>query len=194
MGWNHETLNRTDFSEQPEFNSPYIYLQYDTNPNTNLNVIIGARFDSHSKYKSQFSPKAAVRYRLSDKIAVKGSVGCGFKAPDFRQLYFDFSNSTVGYTVLGYNAVSTKIPELQAENQIANLLVPLSEFENELNPENSVSINIGADYSPISTLKLNLNIFRNNINDLIDTRVIANKTNGQNVFSYYNVHKVYTQG
>ena len=194
MGWNHETLNRTDFSEQPEFNSPYIYLQYDTNPNTNLNVIIGARFDSHSKYKSQFSPKAAVRYRLSDKIAVKGSVGCGFKAPDFRQLYFDFSNSTVGYTVLGYNAVSTKIPELQAENQIANLLVPLSEFENELNPENSVSINIGADYSPISTLKLNLNIFRNNINDLIDTRVIAYKTNGQNVFSYYNVHKVYTQG
>ena len=194
VGWNHETLNRTDFSEQPEFNSPYIYLQYDTNPNTNLNVIIGARFDSHSKYKSQFSPKAAVRYRLSDKIAVKGSVGYGFKAPDFRQLYFDFSNSTVGYTVLGYNAVSTKIPELQAENQIANLLVPLSEFENELNPENSVSINIGADYSPISTLKLNLNIFRNNINDLIDTRVIANKTNGQNVFSYYNVHKVYTQG
>src|SRR5690606_7025120 len=57
-----------------------------------------------------------------------------------------------------------------------------------------VSINIGVDYSPISGVKVNLNLFRNTINDLIDTRVIAFKTNGQNVFSYYNVHKVYTQG
>ncbi len=194
LGWNHETLNRTDFSTQPEFNSPYAYLQYDTNPTEKINVILGARFDNHSEYKSQFSPKAALRYELSEKLAIKGSVGYGFKAPDFRQLYFDFSNATVGYTVLGYNAVSTAIPQLQEEGQLANIVVPLSEFENELNPENSIGINIGADYNPIAALKLNLNVFRNNIDDLIDTRVIANKTNGQNVFSYYNVHEVYTQG
>jgi len=86
------------------------------------------------------------------------------------------------------------MPELESEGQIANVVVPLSEFENVLNPENSISFNLGADYTPIASLKFNLNLFRNNINDLIDTRVIANKTNGQNVFSYYNVHKVYTQG
>ncbi|WP_111308947.1 TonB-dependent receptor plug domain-containing protein [Confluentibacter sediminis] len=194
LGWNHETLIRTDFSSQPEFNSPYIYLQYDTNPNDKLNIILGARFDNHNKYKSQFSPKTALRYELSNKIAVKGSVGYGFKAPDFRQLYFDFSNAIVGYTVLGYNAVTTKLPEMEDEGQIANIIVPLSEFEDELNPENSVSINIGIDYTLYSNLKFNLNIFRNNIHDLIDTRVVANKINGQNVFSYYNVHKVYTQG
>ena len=135
-----------------------------------------------------------MRYKLSEKLTIKSSVGYGFKAPDFRQLYFDFTNATVGYTVLGYNAVTTKIPELEAEGQIANIIVPLSEFEDELNPENSISINIGLDYNPISSIKLNLNVFRNTIEDLIDTRVIANKTNGQNVFSYYNVHEVYTQG
>ncbi|WP_308993656.1 TonB-dependent receptor [Mariniflexile litorale] len=194
LGWNHEALKRTDFSINPEFNSPYTYLQYDTNPNENINVILGARFDNHSEYQSQFSPKAAIRYKLSKKLAVKGSVGYGFKAPDFRQLYFDFTNATVGYTVLGYNAVSTKMPELESEGQIANSIVPLLEFENELKPENSVSYNVGVDYNPTTLLKFNLNIFRNNINDLIDTRVIANKTNGQNVFSYYNIHKVYTQG
>ena len=73
-------------------------------------------------------------------------------------------------------------------------MVPVSEFDNELNPENSISINIGSDFKLTSELKFDLNLFRNNINDLIDTRVIANKTNGQNVFSYYNVNKVYTQG
>ncbi|MGJ8591667.1 MAG: TonB-dependent receptor plug domain-containing protein [Aquaticitalea sp.] len=194
LGWNYETLHRTDFSSRPEFNSPYAYLQYDTNPTEKINVILGARFDSHSEYKSQFSPKAAIRYELSDKIALKGSVGYGFKAPDFRQLYFNFTNATIGYTVLGYNAVTTAIPALQAQGQIANILVPIFQFEDELNPENSIGINIGADYNPISSLKFNLNLFRNNIEDLIDTRVIANKTNGQNIFSYYNVHEVYTQG
>lgn len=194
LGWNHETLIRTDFSSQPEFNSPYIYLQYDTNPNDKLNIILGTRFDNHNKYKSQFSPKAALRYELSKKVAVRGSVGYGFKAPDFRQLYFDFSNASVGYTVLGYNAVTTKIPEMENEEQIANIIVPLSDFEDELNPENSISINLGVNYNLYQNLKFNLNVFRNSINDLIDTRIIANKTNGQNVFSYYNVHKVYTQG
>lgn len=194
IGWNVETLTRTDFAASPKFNTPYVYVQYDYNPTEKINVILGARFDSHSEYDSQFSPKAAIRYKLSEKLALKGSVGYGFKAPDFRQLYFDFSNATVGYTILGYNAVLTKLPEMQSEGQIANVLVPLSEFENDLRPENSIGINVGADYNPFSFLKLNLNVFRNNIDELIDTRVIANKTNGQNVFTYYNVHEVYTEG
>lgn len=194
VGFNHETLERTDFTTNPVFNSPYIYLQYDANPLEDLNIILGGRFDSHNVYQSQFSPKAAVRYSFNDNLSVKGSIGYGFKAPDFRQLYFDFSNATVGYTVLGYNAVATAIPQMQERNEIANLIVPLSEFEGELKPENSVGINIGADYKIITSLSLQLNLFRNNINDLIDTRIIANKTNGQSVFSYYNLDEVYTQG
>ncbi len=194
LGWNYKSLERTDFSTNPEFNSPYIYLQYDANPTEKINVIVGARFDAHNEYQSQFSPKGAIRYEINDKISVKGSVGYGFKAPDFRQLYFDFTNSTVGYTVLGYNQVTTRIPELIEEGQILNVVVPITEFEDELRPENSVSFNLGSVYQPISELKFEINLFRNNIQDLIDTRVIANKTNGQNIFSYYNINKVYTQG
>ncbi|MCF6279747.1 MAG: TonB-dependent receptor [Flavobacteriaceae bacterium] len=194
IGFNHETLDRTDFIAKPEFNSPYIYAQYDGNPSEKLNIIIGARFDSHNEYKSQFSPKVAVCYEINDKISLKSSIGYGFKAPDFRQLYFDFTNATIGYTILGYNAVSSVIPALDVLGQISSIIVPISEFNNELKPENSIGINIGADYEATSTLTFNINAFRNNINDLIDTRVIANKTNGQNVFSYYNVNKVYTEG
>ena len=194
LGLSHETLERPDFSEQPIFNAPYAYLQYDMHLTNALNLILGARFDSHSKYESQFSPKFALRYELSDKLSFKGSTGYGFKAPDFRQLYFDFTNATVGYTVLGYNAVTNALSALEEQGQIATILVPISEFEGELNPENSISVNIGSDYKVSSALKFNINLFRNTINDLIDTRIIANKTNGQNVFSYYNINKVYTQG
>ncbi|WP_298904569.1 TonB-dependent receptor [uncultured Psychroserpens sp.] len=194
IGITHESLNRTDFTEAPIFNSPYAYLQYDTNLTKQLNLLLGARFDNHNKYKSQFSPKGAIRYVFNEKLAFKGSIGYGFKAPDFRQLYFDFTNATVGYTVLGYNAVPAAITALEAQGQIANIIVPISEFNNQINPENSTSINIGVDYKISASITSNINMFRNNIDNLIDTRIIANKTNGQNVFSYYNINEVYTQG
>tara|TARA_B110000902_G_scaffold31612_1_gene33804 strand:+ start:188 stop:2215 length:2028 start_codon:yes stop_codon:yes gene_type:complete len=194
IGLTHERLKRTDFFGTPEFNSPYIYAQYDGNITNKLNVILGARFDDHSEYQSQFSPKGAIRYKLNDKIALKTSVGYGFKTPDFRQLYFDFTNATVGYTVLGYNAVSTRIPQLDADGQLLSVEVPINEFNDGLKPESSIGYNFGIDLTPISNLKINLNLFRNDIENLIDTQVIAQKTNGQNVFSYYNVNEVYTQG
>ncbi|MBL4605508.1 MAG: TonB-dependent receptor [Flavobacteriaceae bacterium] len=194
LGTTHESLKRTYFSTNPVFNSPYVFAQYDMHPTEKINLIIGGRYDNHNKYKSQFSPKFAINYKINEKISVKSSVGYGFKAPDFRQLYFDFTNATVGYTVLGYNAVASALPLLQSQGQIANIIVPISEFQGDLKAENSVSMNLGSSYKVSPKVSMNVNVFRNNINDLIDTRVIANKTNGQNVFSYYNVNAVYTQG
>ncbi|MDY8138407.1 TonB-dependent receptor plug domain-containing protein [Aquimarina sp. 2201CG5-10] len=199
IGLTRETLDRTDFFEKPEFNSPYIYAQYDAYPLENLNLIIGFRYDDHSEYESQFSPKIALRYEFTDKLAAKGSVGYGFKAPDFRQLYFDFTNATVGYTVLGYNAVPSQLQELADQGQLTDETVNdlpaiIAQFNDALKPESSISYNFGIDYKPVSALKLNVNLFRNDITNLIDTRVIARKSNGQNVFSYTNVDEVYTQG
>ena len=195
LGVARETLERSSFVKPPEFNLFYSYLQYDAKPIKKLNTIVGARFDSHNEYGSQLSPKVAIRYELNDKIAIKSSVGYGFKAPDFRQLYFDFTNSFVGYTVLGYNAVRTRIPQLKAEGQIiGNVDAIISKFNDRLKPESSISYNLGVDYRPISTIKLNINAFRNDITNLIDTQPITIKRNLLNVYSYHNVDQVYTQG
>lgn len=193
-GVTRDELDRTYFSTRPEFTSSYVYAQYDVQFLEKMNAILGLRFDHHSEYSSQLSPKAALRYEISDAMAVKGSVGYGFKAPDFRQLYFDFTNSAVGYTVIGYNVANEAIGRLEEEGQIERIAVPLSVFDSRLEPENSMSLNLGFDTRPYKQLKLSVNAFRNNIDDMIDTRVVANKTNGQNLFSYYNIHKVYTQG
>lgn len=196
LGLDYETLNRADFSTTPKFTSPFVYLQYDTNPNEDLNIILGARFDGHNEYSSQFSPKAAFRYQITGKLATKGSIGYGFKAPDFRQLYFDLEG-IAGYTILGYNVVNTRVPELLSSGEIENendIVVPLSNFNGKLSPENSISYNFGVTYNPVSALKLEVNFFRNDIKDLIDTQLIANKTNGSGVYSYKNVKKAFTQG
>lgn len=193
VGFQYDQLDRTFFDEAVNFNSQYVYAQYDFNPIERLNVIAGARFDNHSEYSNQFSPKLAMRYKLTDAIAVKGSVGYGFKAPDFRQLYFDFTNSAVGYTVLGYNVALDKLRELQEQGQILDVVVSDDDLNNPLEAESSVGYNFGLTFKE-GKWNSELNFFRNDIKNLIDTRIIARKTNGQNVFSYVNFDEIYTTG
>ena len=194
LGNQYETLNRTYFEIEPKQNSPFIYFQYDYNPNEKINLILGGRFDKYKEYKSQVSPKFSGIYKIQNNESIKISTGYGYKTPDFRQLYFNFSNSTVGYTVIGYNVVEDVLNQLIEEGQIANIIVPIEEFENPLSPERSFGVNIGYDRKIDEKISLSTNLFSNSAKNLIDYRVIANKTNGQNVFSYYNVNNVSTFG
>lgn len=193
VGYQLEALDRTFFDERVQFDSQYLYAQYDVNLSDKWNVIAGARFDNHSEYSNQFSPKLAAIYNINESIAVKGSVGYGFKAPDFRQLYFDFTNSAVGYTVLGYNVAPAKLEELQAQGQILDVVVPLNDLNNPLEAESSIGYNLGMTYKK-GKWNAELNLFRNDFTNLIDTRIIARRTNGQNVFSYVNFDEIYTTG
>ncbi|MBG6131803.1 outer membrane receptor for ferrienterochelin and colicins [Aquimarina sp. EL_43] len=193
VGFQYDQLDRTFFDKQVDFNSQYAYAQYDLHLIERLNIIAGARFDNHSEYSNQFSPKLALRYKITDALAAKASIGYGFKAPDFRQLYFDFTNSAVGYTVLGYNVALEKLNELQAQGQILDVVVPESSLQDPLEAESSIGYNAGLTYKE-KRWNAELNFFRNDFKNLIDTRVIARKTNGQNVFSYFNFDKIYTTG
>ncbi|WP_024768106.1 TonB-dependent receptor plug domain-containing protein [Aquimarina macrocephali] len=193
IGVQYDQLDRTFFDKQVDFNSQYMYAQYDVNLIERLNIIAGARFDNHSEYSNQFSPKLALRYKITDVLAAKASIGYGFKAPDFRQLYFDFTNSAVGYTVLGYNVALEKLNELQAQGQILDVVVPESSLQDPLEAESSIGYNAGLTYKE-KRWNAELNFFRNDFKNLIDTRVIARKTNGQNVFSYFNFDEIYTTG
>ena len=194
LGYKSEKLERTYFNEKPELNTPFVYLQYDQFLNKKINIIYGARFDKFSDYKSQISPKLSGIYQINDKNSLKFSMGYGFKAPDFRQLYFNFFNSTIGYSVIGYNVYEELIDQLVDEGQISNILVPIEEFNDVLKPESSISINVGSDNSLNDHFILKKNLFLNKVTNLIDTRIVANKINGQNVFSYYNVNNVVTYG
>ena len=195
IGFIDESLRRNNFYKNKISQySINLFTQFEGFISNNTNYIIGARYDNYNDYKSQISPRIAFRTKILEDVFLKSSIGKGFKAPDFRQLYFNFSNSTVGYSVIGFNVVDEVISELYRDNQIVNIVVPMNEFDDKLNPESSISINLGVNYIQSDKLKLGINLFRNDINDLIDYRVIANKTNGQNVFSYFNLNKVYTQG
>lgn len=192
IGLNYETLDRTYFESNVNFNSQYIFVQYDYNPSGKLNILAGFRYDNHSKYASQFSPKLAMNYKLNTNLSLKGSVGYGYKAPDFRQLYFDFTNPSVGYSVLGYNVAEDRLNQFEEEGQLLSRTVGIS-FDKPLEAESSVNYNFGGFYKK-NKLKIDVNAFYNSINNLIDTQVVAQKINGQNIFSYTNYNEILTYG
>lgn len=188
-----ETIAATRYDDKMKYHTDYAFVQYEWQPLEKLNVLAGARYDNHSAYGSQLSPKFSVQYDVNSWLAVRGSAGVGFKAPDFRQLYLNFTNSTVGYTVLGSQVVTSEIEKLQNDGQIDQVLVEPSTFR-EINAESSVAYNLGVMIKADKTPSLSISVFRNDVKDLIDTRAVARKVNGQYIYSYYNISKVFTQG
>jgi outer membrane receptor for ferrienterochelin and colicins len=188
-----ESVEATRYDDKMKYQTNYAYAQYEWQPLSKLNLLIGGRYDDHSAYGYQFSPKLSAQYDVNSWLAVRGSFGVGFKAPDFRQLYLNFTNATVGYTVLGSNELAAGIARLQSEGQIDEILVDPSSF-GEIKAETSRAYNIGLKLQPFKRSFLNINVFRNDVKDLIDTKPVARKVNQQYVYSYYNIAKVFTQG
>lgn len=188
-----ERLESERYPGQPDFTTRFLFAQHSWSPAPNFELTGGLRFDAHSEYSSQLSPKLSSRYRISDRFQMRASAGRGFKAPEFRQLFLDFTNATSGYSVFGSSTVADGIARQLAEGTIDQILIPLDNLL-EIRAESSWAVNAGFDFDPLRSLRLRVNLFRNNVSDLIETAPVARRTNGQSVFTYFNVDEVITQG
>ncbi|MCU0354223.1 MAG: TonB-dependent receptor [Cytophagales bacterium] len=188
-----ESVEATRYPDKRRFGAWYGLFQHQWLPTEKWNVILGGRLDRHSVYGSQFNPKLSAQYELTRWLAVRASAGRGFKAPDFRQLYLNFNNAVAGYSVFGTEELAAGLSRLEAGGRIAQVLLDPAQFGN-LRAESSTAYNFGFRFSPLPTVKGNVNFFRNSIRDLIETQAVARLDNGQSVFSYRNLSRVYTQG
>lgn len=172
----------------------YAFLQQEFNPTKEINIVAGLRYDYNSIYGDQLSPKFSARYEFSKRFVLKGSLGVGFKAPDFRQLYFNFTNSAAGgYSVLGTEIVKDRLSQLDAQGQIQSYVYDPAKI-GKLEAEHSFSINLGARIEPISKLVFDINVFRNKVDNLIEDQIIATTKAGQSIYSYRNIRKAVMQG
>ncbi|WP_073059272.1 TonB-dependent receptor [Fodinibius roseus] len=192
-GYMHEQLKAERYASDPAFESYFVFVQHEWRPAEKWNVIGGLRYDGHSEYTSQLSPKLSARYKLSSWLHLRASAGSGFKAPDFRQLFLNFTNPTVGYTVVGSSNAKEQIQQLQDQGQIDQVLIPLDQLR-EIRAEQSWAYNTGIDFFPINDMELRLNLFYNDVSDLIESAPVATKNNGQSVYTYFNLEEVYTRG
>lgn len=190
FGMIKEELSRRDFSNNAKQDVNFIYGQLDALAFNKVNIILGSRYDNYTNYSPVFSNKLALGFSLTEKIKINSSVGTGFKTPDFRQKYFDFTNSTIGYIVLGRDVVIDRLGAMQNIQQI----VPLLDLSSALKSETSLNINIGLKYHLTKNWSFDLNFFNNKVGDLIEWRLVAKDENNINIYSYFNVNQVETKG
>lgn len=183
-----------DFGSEKKNTVFYVFSQYDWQLSKKLVVITGARYDHNKLFASALSPKLAFRYKVNSLLSLNASIGRGFKAPDFRQLYLNFTNNTAGgYSVFGSIDAVRIINELKSRRLISDIGDDFNKL-NILKPEFSTGINAGGSYTASSNFSVSFNLFYNDIKELIDVRQVATKSNGGQIFSYINIKNAYTRG
>jgi outer membrane receptor for ferrienterochelin and colicins len=172
----------------------YAFTQWEWVPTKKLTFIAGARFDQNATFASAFSPKFSMLYKINTIHKLKLSIGQGFKAPDFRQLYLDFTNAAAGgYSVFGSAQAQKVITQLNALGQIGILYDNFYQLK-ILQPEYSTGIHIAWDIEPNASTFLSFQLFRNDIKNLIEVQQVGAYTSGAQIFSYLNIGRAFTTG
>ena len=133
-----------------------------------LDLLPGMRLDLDSWFGTNATPKIAARLDPSERVVLRGSLGLGYRAPDFKELLLRFENIAVGYVVEG---------------------------NPDLKPETSRSAQLGIEVQPAEVFWLSANGFYNEIDDLILIGTLDNGgVPGPTRFGYINVAEALTRG
>jgi outer membrane receptor for ferrienterochelin and colicins len=129
-----------------------------------LSVIAGIRYDEHSDFGSEISPKIAALLRLDDHLKLRASCGEGFRAPSIYELYTGSLQTR--------QKITYPNPELEAET--------------------SRSYELGADLS-LEGFSAGVTAFRNEMKDMI-SEVLINGAVTPKEYRYDNIDQAMTRG
>ena len=118
---------------------------------------IAGRYEDYSDFGSSVNGKISARYELTPAFAVRATVGTGFRAPSLTQSFFRGST-----TSFGEGGQLEDVLNLPTDDPIALLL-----GAQELDPEESVSYNLGFVVTPANAFRLTIDFYRVDIDDRI---------------------------
>ncbi len=165
--YRRETLEHSSFaSGEGSLDYTSVFAQDEWRISDDFLVTVGARYDDHENFGSEFSPRAYVVYHLNDKWSFKGGYGHGFKSPTIKE-------SSPDYRFIG----------------------PFSFVGNaDVGPETSDNFELSTHYEN-GDFKLSLTGFVNQVDDLITTFCIENcAARFGRVFHFINLAKTETKG
>lgn len=146
--------------------SPYAELSWLVRKACKCSITPSARLDWDSQFGVNVSPRLSLRADPIEAITLRGSIGRGFRAPSFSELYLDFSNTAVGYRVRG---------------------------NPDLAPERSLGANASIAWRIVEGVSTTVSLFHNALRDLIDTGLVE-VVGGEQQFGYVNRRRARTQG
>ena len=177
----YDDASGSRYPDRPQYRTGVGFAQWEGNPLDWLSYALSARFDATSAFGNSFNPRFSLLIKPSDALQIRASGGTGFKAPDFRQLYVEFSNRLAG---AGYD------------------LIGAYRLGNTLQPERSLAFDLGAVWNmgtltlgdfDAGTWNLDARLFHNNLTNLIEVYRVG-RTDNRDIYSYRNVARAYTQG
>lgn len=171
----------------------FAYAQAQYQPADALQLTAGLRYDGNTDYGGRLNFSGGAGYRPATWLKLNASFGNGFKAPTYAQMYQVFTNITQGYTVIGANIFHEKAQELKAAGTVKQVWSNAQNLRS-LQPETSTSYNLGLTFNISADAEITVNGFYHNIRNLINTEQFGIMNNGQQLFSYINISKVFNRG
>jgi iron complex outermembrane receptor protein len=108
------------------------YADFEADLNDRFLLNLATRYENYSDFGGNLAGKMAIRYKLFNKLSLRGSLGNGFRAPSIQQRYY--SAITNGRRVIGGVQTSTTRGIFNNEHEVTKVFgVPSLEAEKSLN-------------------------------------------------------------
>jgi len=138
----------------------------------NWEFLPGLRYQNDSDFGDHLTPKLNLQYRpdwfADTEVRFRAGIGRGYRVPNLKERYYVFDHSNLGYMVMG---------------------------NPDLTPEYSNSYQLGAELTLSEDLRFDLNLFHNQLDDLITTGVDEQaSTSTVVVHRYINIDKATITG
>ncbi|TDE16230.1 TonB-dependent receptor [Dyadobacter psychrotolerans] len=132
------------------------YVDVEADLTKNLLIDIAGRFENYSDFGSTINGKVGARYKISNLLALRGSVSTGFRAPSLAQKYF---NSTFTNFV---NGKAVEVLLANNDSEVAKTLgIP------QLKQETSENASIGVTVRPASGFSLTVDGYYVKVKDRV---------------------------
>ncbi len=132
------------------------YADFELDASDKFLVSLATRFESFSDFGETFNYKLASRYKLTDRVAIRGAYSTGFRAPSLQQQFFSRSS-----TVFDANGVAQEEGLFTNDSRAAQLI-----GIDKLREETSKNISIGLT-AKMAGLSLTIDAYQVSINDRI---------------------------
>ncbi len=145
----------------------FLQDQWQVDEEGGFKIVTGLRLDHDSQFGDHVTPKLSLRKDLGRRLILRAGLGQGFRAPDFKELYVYFAHPGVGYVVYGN-------PDLE--------------------PERSVSANLGLEWDSGRGYWITLNAFHHDFDNLIQGIITEEMVGGLQKAVYVNVDEAIVRG
>ena len=132
------------------------YIDLETDLSKKLLLGFAGRVERFSDFGSKATGKLSGRFALTERLALRGAVATGFRAPSLQQSFFTSQATTF------VNGLPVDIKTLPVASREARLL-----GARDLQPENSVNLSGGVTMQPTSALTLTADYYDIAISDRI---------------------------